>query len=87
MLNGLRAIRMGGRDVLPLVEGGKGMITSLLALRAVDRLVAVIAPKIIGKGIEAIGDLGITRLDDAITFSSVRTRKLGKDIVFDARLK
>jgi diaminohydroxyphosphoribosylaminopyrimidine deaminase/5-amino-6-(5-phosphoribosylamino)uracil reductase len=70
-----------------LVEGGKGMITSLLAAHAVDRLVAVIAPKIIGKGIEAIGDLGITRLDDAIVFSSVKTRKLGPDTVFDGRLK
>ena len=70
-----------------LVEGGRGMITSLLAARAVDRLVSVIAPKIIGEGIDAIGDLGITRLDDAITFSSVKTRKLGPDIVFDGRLK
>jgi riboflavin-specific deaminase-like protein len=70
-----------------LVEGGKRMITSLLAARAVDRLVSVIAPKIIGEGIEAIGDLGITRLDDAITFISVKTRKLGPDIVFDGRLK
>lgn len=70
-----------------LVEGGKGMITSLLAARAVDRLVSVIAPKIIGKGLEAIGNLDITRLDDAITFLSVKTRKLGPDIVFDGRLK
>jgi len=70
-----------------LVEGGKGIITSLLKDRAVDRLVVVVAPKIIGQGTEAIGDLGITRLDDAITFSSVQTRNLGPDIVFDGRLK
>lgn len=70
-----------------LVEGGKGIITSLLAARAVDRLVAVIAPKIIGQGTEAIGDLGITKLDEALTFISVRTRKLGPDVIFDGRLK
>ena len=70
-----------------LVEGGRGIITSLLAARAVDRLVAVIAPKVIGKGIEAIGDLSITRLDQALTFTSVETRKLGPDIIFDGRLK
>lgn len=70
-----------------LVEGGKGVITSLLAARAVDRLVSVIAPKIIGEGIEAIGNLGIARLADAITFLSFKTRKLGPDIVFDGRLK
>jgi diaminohydroxyphosphoribosylaminopyrimidine deaminase / 5-amino-6-(5-phosphoribosylamino)uracil reductase len=70
-----------------LVEGGKGIITSLLEARSVDRLVVVVAPKIIGQGIEAIGDLGITRLEDAITFSSVKSRKLGPDIIFDGRLK
>jgi riboflavin biosynthesis pyrimidine reductase len=49
-------------------------------------MVIAIAPKIIGQGIEAIGDLGITSLADAITFSSVRTRRLGDDIIFDGRL-
>jgi len=70
-----------------LVEGGKGIITSLLAAGVVDRLVVVIAPKIIGQGTEAIGDLGITRLSEAITFSSVKTRRLGEDVIFDGRLK
>ena len=70
-----------------LVEGGKGIITSLLAARAVDRLVVVIAPKIIGKGTESIGDLGITRLKEAMTFASVKIRRLGDDIIFDGRLK
>lgn len=70
-----------------LVEGGKGIITSLLAARVVDRLVVVVAPKIIGQGTEAIGDLGIARLSEAITFSSVKTRRLGEDIIFDGLLK
>ena len=79
---------LGGRGIASvLVEGGKGIITSLLAARAVDRLVAVIAPKLIGEGTEAIGDLGITRISEAIAFSSVGTRRLGPDIVFDGRLK
>ena len=69
-----------------LVEGGAGIITSLLSARLVDRLVVVLAPKIIGRGLEAIGDLGITALEDAITFSSIKTRKLGDDIMFDGRL-
>lgn len=70
-----------------LVEGGSGIVTSLFAARLVDRLVVVIAPKIIGKGAEAIGDLGIARLRDAITFSEFKTRRLGPDIVFDGRIK
>jgi len=69
-----------------LVEGGKGIITSLLKARAVDRMVAVIAPKLVGQGIEAVGDLGIKKLDDAIVFSSVKTRRLGADMIFDGRI-
>jgi diaminohydroxyphosphoribosylaminopyrimidine deaminase / 5-amino-6-(5-phosphoribosylamino)uracil reductase len=69
-----------------LVEGGAGIITSLLAARLVDRLVIAIAPKIIGQGLEAIGDLGITSLAGALTFSSIKTRRLGDDIIFDGRL-
>jgi riboflavin-specific deaminase-like protein len=70
-----------------LVEGGSGIITSLLAARLIDRLVVAVAPKIIGRGIEAIGDLGITRLADALTFVSLKTYHLGPDIIFDGRLK
>jgi diaminohydroxyphosphoribosylaminopyrimidine deaminase / 5-amino-6-(5-phosphoribosylamino)uracil reductase len=70
-----------------LVEGGRQIITSLLAARLVDRLVAIIAPKIIGRGVDGIGDLGITRLDQAMTFSSVHHRRVGQDLIFDGRLK
>jgi diaminohydroxyphosphoribosylaminopyrimidine deaminase / 5-amino-6-(5-phosphoribosylamino)uracil reductase len=76
--------RRGIKSVL--VEGGKGIITSLLSARAVDRLVAVIAPKILGQGVEAVGDLEITKLNNAIVFSSFRTIRLGADIIFDGRL-
>ena len=69
-----------------LVEGGSGIVTSLFAARLVDRLVVIIAPKIIGKGTEAINDLGIDRLRDAITFSEFKTRRLGPDIVFDGKI-
>ena len=69
-----------------MVEGGSGIVTSLFAARLVDRLVVIIAPKIIGKGTEAIADLGIARLQDAITFSEFKTRRLGPDIVFDGRI-
>jgi len=69
-----------------LVEGGSGIVTSLFAARLVDRLVVVIAPKIIGKGTEALGGLGIVRLQDAITFSEFKTRRSGPDIVFDGRV-
>jgi riboflavin-specific deaminase-like protein len=77
--------RRGIKSVL--VEGGRQIITAFLSARAVDRVIAIVAPKIIGKGIESIGDLGIIHINDALTFTSVSTLKLGADIVFDARLK
>ena len=40
-----------------LIEGGGGIITSALAERLVQRLVICISPKVIGAGIEAVGDL------------------------------
>ena len=81
-------VELGRRGISSvLVEGGKGIITSLLAEKAVDRLIVVIAPTIIGQGTEAIGDLGITRLTEAITLSSIKVRKLGRDLIIDARLK
>jgi riboflavin-specific deaminase-like protein len=81
-------VELGRRGIKSiLVEGGKEIITSLLAEKAVHRLIVVIAPKIIGQGTEAIGDLGITRLTEAITFSSIKVRRLGGDLIFDALLK
>ena len=69
-----------------LVEGGAAIITSLLRAGLVDRLVICIAPKLVGAGLEAIGDLGIRHLADALTFSQAETRRLGDDIIFDGRL-
>jgi riboflavin-specific deaminase-like protein len=66
-----------------MVEGGSGIITSLLRERLIDRLVVCIAPKLIGAGLEAIGDLGIRELSDALTFRDTTIRQLGSDIVFD----
>src|ERR671915_26935 len=40
-----------------LVEGGAGVITSLLAEGHEDRVVVGVAPRILGSGTEAVGDL------------------------------
>ncbi len=53
-----------------LVEGGSRVITSLLAAGLVDRLIVGTAPKIIGSGTEAVGDLGVERIADGISLSN-----------------
>jgi GTP cyclohydrolase II len=67
-----------------LVEGGRGVITSFLRGGFVDRLMVCIAPKVVGEGIAAIGELGVERLRDALTFRTARFVPCGDDIVFDA---
>jgi len=69
-----------------LVEGGREVITSLLKEGLVNRMVVITAPLILGKGIEAIGDLGIIDLERVIRPSSCEIKRIGEDVVFDLRL-
>ncbi|HEX6404891.1 MAG TPA: GTP cyclohydrolase II [Pseudonocardiaceae bacterium] len=62
----LRVLRELGVRTL-LVEGGARLITSLLGARLVDRIVVGTAAKIIGTGIEAVGDLGVARMTQGIS--------------------
>ncbi|NLA41033.1 MAG: bifunctional diaminohydroxyphosphoribosylaminopyrimidine deaminase/5-amino-6-(5-phosphoribosylamino)uracil reductase RibD [Smithella sp.] len=70
-----------------LIEGGAGIITSVLKEDLVQRLVVVTAPKILGKGIEAIGDLQIRDLKNAKDLSVRKIFKKGPDMIMDARLR
>jgi GTP cyclohydrolase II len=65
-----------------LIEGGRAIITAALRERLVDRLTVCIAPKVIGEGIAAVGDLHIDRLRDALTFDRAGFIASGGDIVF-----
>jgi diaminohydroxyphosphoribosylaminopyrimidine deaminase/5-amino-6-(5-phosphoribosylamino)uracil reductase len=69
-----------------LVEGGSELITSLLKEDLVKRMVVITAPLILGKGIEAIGDLDISDLGKAIKPSSCELKRMDRDVVFDLSL-
>ena len=68
-----------------LVEGGAGVITSFVRAGLFDRMIVITAPKMVGRGIEAVGDLGITRMDDSIELRCERIFRKGKDIVMYMR--
>lgn len=70
-----------------LVEGGAETITSLLRLNLVDRLVVIVAPKLMGKGIEAVGELNITDVSQTLKLSYSRTYRVGEDLVIEARVE
>lgn len=70
-----------------MVEGGATLITSLLKERLVDRVAVCIAPKILGLGIEAVGDLGIRDLDRCAVLEDFSVRRYGPDIVLDGGIE
>lgn len=66
-----------------LVEGGSRIITALMRASLVDKLVVIIAPKVLGEGISAVGDLHIHALDQALRLSHVTVRRMGEDLVLE----
>jgi diaminohydroxyphosphoribosylaminopyrimidine deaminase/5-amino-6-(5-phosphoribosylamino)uracil reductase len=70
-----------------LVEGGAELITALLRARLVDRLVVCVAPKILGAGIEAVGDLGIRELARALIMTDTSIAPCGVDLILDSRVE
>ena len=86
----LRALLAGLRDIgvgSVMVEGGAALITALLRERLVDRLAVCIAPKILGSGIEAVGDLGIRDLAESVALADVAFTPRGGDLLLDARVE
>lgn len=78
---------LGARGVRSLmVEGGARLITALLRARLADRLAVCVAPKILGEGISAVGDLGITCLANACTLQDVTVTLCGADVIMEGRL-
>lgn len=76
---------MAGNQLISLlVEGGQGVITTFLKSGMVDRLMVFIAPKLIGSGVEAVGDLDILQVANAIQLSGLRTKNVGDDLVLEA---
>ena len=67
-----------------LVEGGSAIITSLLKEKLADRLVIIVAPKILGRGIEAVADLGNQTMDEATRILFRKVYRRGEDIIIDA---
>ena len=77
---------LGERDVTSLlVEGGGEVIAGFLKLGLADKVVAIIAPKILGKGTDAVGELNITDLAKAYMLDFEKVYKSGVDIVVEGR--
>jgi len=64
-----------------LVEGGGDIFTSLLKQCLANEAAVVVAPVILGKGREAVRDLGIARVAHGVSVSQAETRRLGTDML------
>jgi diaminohydroxyphosphoribosylaminopyrimidine deaminase / 5-amino-6-(5-phosphoribosylamino)uracil reductase len=70
-----------------LVEPGPKLATALLKTDMADRLLVFVAPKVLGDGLSAIGDLGSGKMADAFTFVEHSWERVGEDMLFRGFLR
>lgn len=80
-----RLVALGVGTVM--VEGGATIITAFLHARLVDRLAVCVAPKILGAGIEAVGDLGIRDLSRSVILTDTAVEPYGVDLILSGRVE
>ncbi len=79
----LRALYLRGvRSAL--LEGGPTLAGSMLSAGLVDRVVAYLAPKLLGGGAPALGPAGVGTLADAVELEIVDVTMIGPDLRVDA---
>ncbi len=74
---------LGERDVTSvLVEGGGATIGALFDMNLVDKVVAFVAPVIIGgnEAISPVGGIGIAGMEEALRLKNVEMRRFGGDV-------
>ncbi len=69
-----------------MVEGGAELNSSAIKDKIANKLLIFTAPKLVGNGLGAIGNLGITKIDRAVKLKDIKTKKIGKDILIEAYL-
>lgn len=78
---------LAGREVRHvLVEGGPTVSAAFLRAGLVDRVLAYLAPVLLGAGRSAVGDLGIGTLADGMRLHTEEVLRLGPDVLLIARV-
>ena len=67
-----------------IVEGGARVITSMLAAGVVDRVIVSISPRILGGGMDAVGQLHEGRIADGLRLDGHTVHLIGSTIVVAA---
>lgn len=76
---------LAGRQILSvLVEGGAAVHWSFIERRLADKILCLVAPKILGgSAIPVVAGQGFERLADAVQLRDLRARKLGEELVVE----
>lgn len=69
-----------------MIEGGSQLNSSAIKAGIVDKILIFTAPKIIGNGLGAVGNLGIKKINKAINLKNPATRKIGRDLLIEGYL-
>ena len=64
-----------------LVEGGSEVFTSFFKEKLVDKIYYFLSPKILGKGLDSFGDLGIKEISDSIVLSDFELQRFRNDLL------
>jgi 3,4-dihydroxy 2-butanone 4-phosphate synthase/GTP cyclohydrolase II len=76
----LARLRRGGIESL-VVEGGATVITSFLSEGLADRMIVAVAPIVLGRGTDAVKELGITEVTQGIRLGGRTTVAADDDLV------
>jgi diaminohydroxyphosphoribosylaminopyrimidine deaminase/5-amino-6-(5-phosphoribosylamino)uracil reductase len=76
-------LRKAGQEGISsiLVEGGREIFTSFSRERLVDKIYYFLSTKILGKGLETFGDLGINRIKDSLKLKDVGIKRFSNDFL------
>jgi diaminohydroxyphosphoribosylaminopyrimidine deaminase/5-amino-6-(5-phosphoribosylamino)uracil reductase len=80
---------LGRREITSLlIEGGKGVFTEALRSGSVDKVLAFVAPAILGGDARfaAVGELGVERISDALKLRDVSVGRIGDDVLIEGYL-
>lgn len=70
-----------------MIEGGATIAAAYIKAGVVNQLLWFVAPKLLGNGVDAVGNLGITNINDAIECDLLGVENFGQDTMFDLRLR
>jgi diaminohydroxyphosphoribosylaminopyrimidine deaminase/5-amino-6-(5-phosphoribosylamino)uracil reductase len=78
---------LGKREICSiLIEGGAELNAEAIRSGIADKVLFFISPRFIGQGLNALGDLGITKVDRSIKINKLDYKKIGRDILIEGYL-